>query len=86
MEKEQLPITRNENNKTKNTYMKTEKTQKTRQINQRTQQNNKIKKNKTRQSKKIKNALTNLKVFYQSVRGLKSKVDFIIELVTINQY
>ena len=50
------------------------------------QQNNKIKKNKIRQSKKIKNALTNLKVFYQSVRGLKSKVDFIIELVTINQY
>ena len=39
---------------------------------------------KTRQSKKIKNALTNFKVFYQNVRGLKSKVELIME--TISDY
>ena len=40
---------------------------------------------KTRRSKKIKNALTNFKVFYQNVRGLKPKVDSIKESKTINQ-
>ena len=41
-------------------------------------------KKKTKRSKKIKNALTNFKVFYQNVRGLKSKVDSIME--TISDY
>ena len=53
--------------------MKTEKTQKNK-INKRIEQSNEITKKKTRRSKKIKNALTNFKVFYQNVRGLKSKV------------
>ena len=44
----------------------------------------KITKKKTRQSKKTKNALTNFKVFYQNIRGLKSKVDSIME--TISDY
>ena len=39
---------------------------------------------KTRRSKKIKNVLTNFKVFYQNVRRLKSKVDSIMK--TINDY
>ena len=34
---------------------------------------------KTRQSKKVKNSLANFKVFYQNVRGLKSKVDSLME-------
>ena len=58
-------------------------------INQITEQNNEITKKKTRRSKKIKNALTIIKVFYQNVRGLKSQVDSIMErkqLMTINQY
>ena len=63
--------------------MKTEKIQKNK-INQRIEQNNEIMKKKTRQSKKVKNALTNFKVFYQNVRGLKSKVDSIME--TISDY
>ena len=58
--------------------MKTEKTQKNK-INKRMEQINEITKKKTRRSKKIKNALINLKVFYQNIRGLKSKVDFIME-------
>ena len=46
-------------------------------------------KKKTRRSKKVKNALTNFKVFYQnkelkSIRELKSKVDSIME--TISDY
>ena len=41
-------------------------------------------KKKTRQSKKIKNALTNFKVFYQNVRGVKSKLDSIMK--TISDY
>ena len=41
-------------------------------------------KKKTRRSKQIKNALTNFKVFYQNIRGLKSKVDSIME--TISDY
>ena len=58
-------------------------------INQITEQNNEITKKKTRRSKKIKNALTIIKVFYQNVRGLKSQVDSIMgrkQLMTINQY
>ena len=58
-------------------------------INQITEQNNEITKKKTRRSKKIKNTLTIIKIFYQNVRGLKSQVDSIIErkqLMTINQY
>ena len=39
-------------------------------------------KKKTRQSKKIKNALTNFKVFYQNNGGLRSKVDSIMETVS----
>ena len=58
--------------------MKTEKTQKNK-INKRIEQINEITKKKTRRSKKIKNALTNLKVFFQNIRGLKSKVDSIME-------
>ena len=49
------------------TYMKTEKTQKNK-INKRLEQSNEITKRKTRQSKKIKNALTNFKIFYQNIR------------------
>ena len=49
------------------TYMKTEKTQKNK-INKRIEQSNEITKRKTRQSKKIKNALTNFKIFYQNIR------------------
>ena len=41
-------------------------------------------KKKTRRSKKIKNALTNFKVFYQNIGGLRSKVDSIME--TISDY
>ena len=58
-------------------------------INQITEQNNEITKKKTRRSKKIKNALTIIKVFYPNVRGLKSQIDSIMErkqLMTINQY
>ena len=58
-------------------------------INRIIEQNNEITKKKTRRSKKIKNALTVIKVFYQNVRGLKSQVDSIMErkqLMTINQY
>ena len=58
-------------------------------INQIIEQNNEITKKKTRRSKKIKNALTIIKIFYQNVRGLKSQVDSIMErkqLMTINQY
>ena len=58
--------------------MRTEKTQKNK-INKRIEQINEITKKKTRRSKKIKNALTNFKVFYQNIRGLKSKVDSIME-------
>ena len=32
---------------------------------------------KTRRSKKVKNALMNLKVFYQNVKGLKSRMETI---------
>ena len=39
---------------------------------------------KKRRTKSVKNAITNFKVFYQNVRGLKSKVDFLTE--TINDY
>ena len=61
--------------------MKTEKKQNNKnKINQIIEQNNEIKK----RSKMIKNALRNFKVFYQNVRGLKSKVDSIIE--TISDY
>ena len=63
--------------------MKTEKIQKSK-INKRIEQSNEITKKKTRRSKKIKNALTNFKVFYQNIRGLKSKVDSIME--TISDY
>ena len=35
----------------------------------------KQKKRKIRRSKKIKNTLKDFKVFYQNVRGLKSKTD-----------
>ena len=38
---------------------------------------NKIKMKKTRRSKKVKNALMNLKVFYQNVKGLKSRMETI---------
>ena len=58
-------------------------------INRIIEQNNEITKKKTRRSKKIKNALTIIKIFYQNVRGLKSQVDSIMErkqLMTINQY
>ena len=41
-------------------------------------------KKKTKQLKKIINAWTNFKVFYQNVRGLKSKADSIME--TISDY
>ena len=81
-EKGQLPITRNESNKRKDINDDKENTKN--KINQRIKQNNEIKKKKTRQSKKIKIALTNFKVFYQNVRGLKSKVDSIME--TISDY
>ena len=52
--------------------MKTEKTQKKEK---RIEQSNEITKTKTRWSKEIKNALKNFKVFYQNIRGLKSKLD-----------
>ena len=39
---------------------------------------------KTSGLKKEQNALTNFKVFYQNVKGLKSKVDSIME--TISEY
>ena len=61
--------------------MKTEKTKN--KASQRIDQNNEMKK-KTKRSKKIKNALTNFEVFQQNVRGLKSKVDYIME--TISDY
>ena len=61
--------------------MKTEKTQKNK-INQRIKQSNEIKKKRIRQSKKIKNVLTLFKVFYQNVRGLKSKVDSTMEIIS----
>ena len=48
--------------------MKTEKTHKNK-INQRIEQSDEIKKKKTRRSKKIKNALTNFKVFYQKIKS-----------------
>ena len=38
---------------------------------------NEIKMKKTRRSKKVKNALMNLKVFYQNVKGLKSRMETI---------
>ena len=38
---------------------------------------NEIKMKKTRWSKKVKNALMNLKVFYQNVKGLKSRMETI---------
>ena len=63
--------------------MKTQKTQKNK-ISKRIEQSNKITKKKTKRSKKTKNALTNFKVFYQNIRGLKSKVDSIME--TISDY
>ena len=37
---------------------------------------------KIRRSEKIKNALTNFKVFYQNIRGLKSKVDSLMETIS----
>ena len=43
-----------------------------------------MKKKKTRRSNKMKNVITNFKAFYQNVRGLKSKVDSIME--TISDY
>ena len=60
--------------------MKTEKMQKQDKSKNRTKWWNR--KKKTRWSKKIKNALTNFKTFYQNVRGLKSKVDSIMETVS----
>ena len=81
-EKSELPITRNENNERKDINENRENTKN--KINQRIEESNEIKIKKTRRSKKIKNALTNFKVFYQNVRGLKSKVDSIIE--TISDY
>ena len=38
-------------------------------------------KKKTRRSKKIKNALRKFTIVYQNIRGLKSKVDSVQELV-----
>ena len=38
---------------------------------------NEIRMKKTRRSKKVKNALMNLKVFYQNVKGLKSRMETI---------
>ena len=38
-------------------------------------------KKKTRRSKKIKNALQKFTIVYQNIRGLKSKVDSVQELV-----
>ena len=61
--------------------MKTEKTQKKEK---RIEQSNEITKTKTRWSKEIKNALKNFKVFYQNIRGLKSKLNSIME--TISDY
>ena len=43
-----------------------------------------MKKKKTRRSNKMKNVITNFKVLYQNVRGLKSKIDSIME--TISDY
>ena len=40
--------------------------------------------NKTRRSKKMKNALTSFKLFFQNVRGLKLKVNSLME--TISDY
>ena len=60
--------------------MKTEKTQKN-EINQIIEQDNEIKMKKTKQPKKIKNSLTNFKVFDQNFRGLKSKVDSLMETI-----
>ena len=76
-EKGQLPITRNVINIRKDINENSENTKN--KINQRIEQNNEIKKKKARQSKKIKNALTNFNVFYQNVRGLKSKLDSTME-------
>ena len=81
-EKGQLPVTRNENRKRKDINENIENTKN--KINKRIKQSNEITKKKTRRSKKIKNALTNFKVFYQNIRGLKSKVDSIME--TISDY
>ena len=63
--------------------MKTQKKQKNK-VNKRIEQSNKITKKKTKRSKKTKNALTNFKVFYQNIAGLKSKADSIME--TISDY
>ena len=38
-------------------------------------------KEKIRKSKKIKNRLTNLKIYHQNVRGLKSKIDSLAEII-----
>ena len=37
---------------------------------------------KPRRSKTVKDALTNFKIFYQNVRGLKSKVESLMELIS----
>ena len=79
-EKGQLPITRNENRKRKDINENRENTKN--KINKRIEQSNEITKKKTRRSKKIKNALTNFKVFYQNIRGLKSKVDSIMKAIS----
>ena len=52
---------------------------KTHKIN-REKKENKVK-DKTRRSKKIKNALRKFTIVYQNIRGLKSKVDSVQELV-----
>ena len=41
-------------------------------------------KKKIRESKKIKNRLRDFKIYYQNVRGLKSKIDFLAK--TIDDY
>ena len=53
--------------------MKTEKTKN--KIDKSIKQSNEVTKKKTRWSKKMKNALTNFKVFYQNIRWLKLKLD-----------
>ena len=76
-DKRQLPTARNKRNGKKDIGENRENTKN--KINQRTEQSNEIKMKKTRQSKKVKNSLANFKVFYQNVRGLKSKVDSLME-------
>ena len=83
----QKKIRKSNRSKSKNTEIKEEqsinsnKEQEQKQEKDKGDKKESITRKRVRRSKRIKNALKNFKIYYQNVRGLKSKLDSLQEMI-----